>query len=79
MVVAHPSEVPLHVVFSVNYTLRAAALAVTPPSSPLADGKPPVGRTQDTFTYESPVPRVGVACPNAQYTFEKTDCRGALL
>lgn len=70
MVIAHPSEVRLHFVLSLSYTLRAGAIAVTLPFTPLADGKPPVGRTRVVFIYKSPVLRAGLVYTDGQYTFE---------
>lgn len=53
MVVAHPCEGRLHCVLSLNYSLRAHAIAVTLPATPLADGKPLVGRTQGVLISKS--------------------------
>lgn len=53
MVVAHPCEGRLHCVLSLNYSLRAHAIAVTLPATPLADGKPLVVRTQGVLISKS--------------------------
>lgn len=64
-----PSLTPLRPVCSLS--CPSVTIAVTLASTPLADGKPPVGRTQLIVPLKSSVLSTGLIYTDAQYTLNK--------